>query len=479
MSSFGFSPTWVNWIEQILILTKLSILINGGPRGFFGVESGLCQGDPLSPMLFILAEEALCRSLRELRDTGFVKPIPGPRNIYTPSHILYADDLFIFINADLKGVRSIKNFLDIYQSYLGQNINLKKSKIFLGTITSGRRHKIKEILNILICDFPTRYLGVDIFRGCVKKERILPLVDKCKSRLVGWKGRLLSFVGRVELVKTVMSSIPLHNFSVYLWPSSSISLMERWIKIFIWSGDADTSKGITVKWTKVCKPKSEGGLGIRHLRDVNLALLSKLSWHMCLDPSIFSSILRGRLMTTDGNLKRYAPSSSIISGLQKVWDFVSNSERWIVGDGATINFWYDRWISSSRLFDEIFHHQPINYRLMASVSDFISDGHWNLPTLQSRLMQSICNHGFFKLNIDGCSLGNPGNSGAGGILRDERGNGLGCFAIYEGVGTNFMVEFAAFFHGLKLASTKGFQGDSSDGRISNRTIKHELLKPRQ
>ncbi|XP_043692852.1 uncharacterized protein LOC122643279 [Telopea speciosissima] len=56
-----------------------------------------------------------------------------------------------------------------------------------------------------------------------------------------------------------------------------------------------------------------------------------------------------------------------------------------------------------------------------------------------------------KLNIGGCSLGNPGRTGAGGVLRDHEGNPMRCFASYAGVGTNFYAEFEAFFVGIHHA----------------------------
>ncbi|XP_042508189.1 uncharacterized protein LOC122084173 [Macadamia integrifolia] len=59
---------------------------------------------------------------------------------------------------------------------------------------------------------------------------------------------------------------------------------------------------------------------------------------------------------------------------------------------------------------------------------------------------------YFKLNIDECSLGNLDYTGAGGVIRDDSGFPMRCFASYEGVGTNFMVEFNAIFFGLHIAS---------------------------
>ncbi|XP_043717741.1 uncharacterized protein LOC122665656 [Telopea speciosissima] len=56
-----------------------------------------------------------------------------------------------------------------------------------------------------------------------------------------------------------------------------------------------------------------------------------------------------------------------------------------------------------------------------------------------------------KLNIDGCSLGNPGRTGAGGVLCDHEGNPMRCFASYAGVGSNFYAEFEVFFVGIHHA----------------------------
>ncbi|XP_043717736.1 uncharacterized protein LOC122665651 [Telopea speciosissima] len=59
--------------------------------------------------------------------------------------------------------------------------------------------------------------------------------------------------------------------------------------------------------------------------------------------------------------------------------------------------------------------------------------------------------GWWKLNIDGSSLGNPGSIGAGGIFRNHFGTPIRCFASFQGVGTNFMAEMAASKVGIKEA----------------------------
>jgi mannosylglycoprotein endo-beta-mannosidase len=59
--AFGFNSTFCNWINTILSSTRLSISINGNQEVYFKCKRGVRQGDPLSPLLFSLAEE-VCQS---------------------------------------------------------------------------------------------------------------------------------------------------------------------------------------------------------------------------------------------------------------------------------------------------------------------------------------------------------------------------------------------------------------------------------
>jgi hypothetical protein len=52
---------------------------------------------------------------------------------------------------------------------------------------------------------------------------------------------------------------------------------------FLWSGLSKRRRISWVKWSDICKPKKEGGLGIRDLRVVNLSLLAKWRWKLLSD----------------------------------------------------------------------------------------------------------------------------------------------------------------------------------------------------
>ena len=96
----GFFAKWRWWIFFCLSTVRFSILINGSPCRFFGSYRGLRQGDPLSPLLFVLVMEApgrmLDKAVHEGCMLGFrVGNLKG-RSLVV-SYLLFADDTLIFV----------------------------------------------------------------------------------------------------------------------------------------------------------------------------------------------------------------------------------------------------------------------------------------------------------------------------------------------------------------------------------------------
>lgn len=90
---------------------------------------------------------------------------------------------------------------------------------------------------------------------------------------------------------------------------------------------------------------------------------------------------------------------------------------------------------------------------------------WNNPTF-----------GEFKLNVDGCSKGNPGNAGGGGILRDHLGHMVMAFTVYLGCCSNNSAEVQASKTGMRLCLDHGFNKLTieSDSLLVLQMIKGEI-----
>jgi hypothetical protein len=280
LHAFGFSDKFCSWIDVILKSVKLSISIDGKLQGFFPCSRGVRQRDPLSPLLFCLAEDVLSRGITKLVESGKLELIKGTRHMNLPSHTLYADDIMIFCKGNFSNIDALLELFDRYAACSGQCINPAKSTIFGGSISKTRLLNISGKLGFGIGSLPFIYLGVPIFKGKPKARFLKPIVDKVKVKLSAWKASLLSMAGRVQLVKSVVQGMLLHSLLIYYWPSSLIKELERYMRNFIWSGDISKRKLVTVSWANVCKPLSEGGLGLRSLVKLNEAANLKLCWDL-------------------------------------------------------------------------------------------------------------------------------------------------------------------------------------------------------
>lgn len=109
------------------------------------------------------------------------------------------------------------------------------------------------------------------------------MVEKVRSRLSGWKSKNLSFGGRIVLLQSVLSAILIYFLSFSKAPAGIVSQLEILFKKFLWGGDGETQKIHWVRWDKICREKSEGGLGIKSVRAFNLALLGKWHWRMSME----------------------------------------------------------------------------------------------------------------------------------------------------------------------------------------------------
>jgi hypothetical protein len=102
MRHLGFADKWLDWIQRILGSGTFSILLNGVPGNHFCCRSGVRQGDPLSPLLFVLAADLLqCIINKGYQNGLFELPIPSYELDQYPI-IQYTDDTLLVMKASQK-----------------------------------------------------------------------------------------------------------------------------------------------------------------------------------------------------------------------------------------------------------------------------------------------------------------------------------------------------------------------------------------
>ena len=122
------------------------------------------------------------------------------------------------------------------------------------------------------------------------------------------------------------------------------------MRSFLWRGTDSARGGAVVAWSSVCRPFSDGGLGIHHLLHPNSALLCK--WVVrVLQPSndMISCLLReayGASLDWGEWVIPRRGDSPVMAGLRGILPMVQSFFRPQLGDGADFRFWEDDWLTA-------------------------------------------------------------------------------------------------------------------------------------
>lgn len=276
LQKMGFHPQWIQWIMECVSTVNFSVCVNGEKRASFIPTRGLRQGDPLSPYLFILVADVLSnllsQSFRDRQITGF----KITRQCPTLSHLLFADDVLLFLKAEVSECQKVLDILSTYCEASGQMINFDKSSVqFSSNVSPTLCSSICAMSGLKVSHPSAKYLGLPSFWGRSKAEAYEFLIEKVVSKLQGWKMKLLSQAARETLIKAVVQAIPSYAMACFAFPKKFCDKLNSYIRRFWWGGELD-GKGIHwVGWDQLVMSKLQGGLGFRDFHSFNLALLAR------------------------------------------------------------------------------------------------------------------------------------------------------------------------------------------------------------
>lgn len=178
-------------------------------------------------------------------------------------------------------------------------------------------------------------------------------------------------------MKSVIHGMMLYSFLVYSWLVSFLKEVDRWVRNFIWSGDVNKKKVVTMAWHKCCSPIDEGGLGLRSLRQFNEAAGLKLYWEFVNSDKDWASLLRARVLRKHGTIS-YRIFSSVWSSIKGQISVMKENSSWQLGNGSEIRFWTDNWLDDS-LVNICNIPAHLHSNLNSKVTDYIRNGSWSIP----------------------------------------------------------------------------------------------------
>jgi len=187
------------------------------------------------------------------------------------------------------------------------------------------------------------------------------VIQKCERQLSKWKQRHISFGGRVTLIQSVRTSIPIYFFSFFRVLQLVVDKLVKIQRRFLWGGGSDQSKISWIRWDTVYLPKERGGLGIKDINSFNLALLGKWKWHLLRNQGeLWAKVVESKYGGWRGleEVGRAANESAWWKDLKKVaiqsyqGRALQDGFRWKVGVGDKIKFWEDRWLGQEESLAE-------------------------------------------------------------------------------------------------------------------------------
>eukprot|EP00253_Pinus_taeda_P020104 PITA_20104 len=182
--SFGFSPHFVALIKACTESPWIAPLVNGRPSSFFRAQG---------------------------------------------------DDSLLLGGASPRIAKAFDKVLKSYCRVSGASINERKSVVYGWNID---QHDLTSISALL--DFNSqaqwetiKYLGLPIINGCNKRALWSKFISKIKTKIISWGGYWLTSGGKVILIKSVLSSLPIYQAAFLLTPKQVTDHISKLIRDFL------------------------------------------------------------------------------------------------------------------------------------------------------------------------------------------------------------------------------------------------------
>ncbi|KAL4562942.1 hypothetical protein LXL04_026973 [Taraxacum kok-saghyz] len=233
-------------------------------------------------------------------------------------------------------------------------------------------------------------LGVPVGANMNLKKHWKPILDKFEAKLSPWKSKTLSFGGRLTLISSVLGNLPTYFLSLFRAPVAIAEELEKMRRRFLWGGNSDKRKIHWVSWEKVTARKSDGGLGVGSIRDLNTCLLVKWWWRLKQEKNaLWAKAIRGI-----HNLHDKPHDHLVNKNITGVWKSIIAARRNLnaqgfeledifklkVKSGENTQFWADKWLGPTSLKDKYPELFAKESRKRCTVADRFYEGefagHW-------------------------------------------------------------------------------------------------------
>ncbi|KAF1319850.1 reverse transcriptase, partial [Globisporangium splendens] len=264
LQHLGFPLKFVHLVKVLHSQTTYKFIANGFLSRKYNVTSGIRQGCPLAPLLFILALEVLYRKIEasdeihgvELEAAGCATEVRLGG---------YADDTTIYLS-DPKDINAVFAILDKYGAASGLRVNRHKSAVLpLNKEYSSTEESVSDI-HVLQREEHCRYLGIQVgqtpsnasnWSKCIQALRVRLRLARLKTHSVAKRAAIASAVIIPKVLYVARHS----------WPSTAIvNQLHDLVKQFVSGSRNGKPAKPWMKEEQAELKKMNGGLSVPNIR---------------------------------------------------------------------------------------------------------------------------------------------------------------------------------------------------------------------
>jgi exonuclease III len=296
LEKVGLGGHFLKLVQGLVLGATAKVHINGLFTEEIPICRGVRQGDPLAPLLFAIATQPFITYLDAQIQSKRLPTVFLSEDL-TVCHLLFADDIGIFIPATPTAFQTLKDCINVYEVASGARLNLPKS-----VVVPVALQDIPAWLHNTGCTIAQpgviyKYLGAP-FGFQLTSESIQ---NFCLNRLTSKVGKLaslnFSFTGRTVIVKQVLLAIPTYHLMYSCLPKSTSKQIRKICSTFLWGHSKQGKRKVPlIAWQRLVQSKKHGGLSLKDIDTQAKALLARWTVQLLTDPkSTWSLLFRANL----------------------------------------------------------------------------------------------------------------------------------------------------------------------------------------
>jgi len=239
----GFPEELSRWVQLMLKDAEAMVLYHGYLSPRFAVLSGVAQGSPLSPQLYLVAAQPLAARLRQLQAEGRMDAVRMPDGSDAPPSHQHADDTTIHTKTPQGAAVALQHGVVPFGRASGAVVNVGKSLgMLLGLDDSEEvREQARVVVGVpfVAPEAHTRHLGILLSAGDVAGAAKAMFAKRRAGvllRVRAWARFNLSYLGRVHVAKQVLANTFSYHATFVAPPWDMLQQVVEIIDLFVVMG---------------------------------------------------------------------------------------------------------------------------------------------------------------------------------------------------------------------------------------------------